>query len=148
MSVLHICKLQVPPRLPACNATSVLCIRQCVRQAVCRLVSGLCCYDLVFILHHYRARKQGRPAAEFLRMLARSAHLAASHAGGLLEPLYALHAARLKLLDALPSPGSAGEGGAAAAGVLEAVARYCFLPPRTQSGSPRSGRCCHCGPAL
>ena len=97
-----------------------------------------------------RARKQGRPAGEYLRMLARSAHLAASHAGGLLEPLYALHAARLKLLDALPAPGSAVESGDAAAGVLEAVARYRFLPPggpAAQPGSPQAGRCCHCGPA-
>jgi hypothetical protein len=80
-------------------------------------------------------------------MLARSAHLAASHAGGLLEPLYALHSARLKLLDALPAPGSAGESGdAAAAGLLEAVARHRFLPPGGSASQP--GRCSTCGLAL
>lgn len=47
-----------------------------------------------------RAKKTGKPPADFLRFFARSSHLASLHAGGLLEPLYALHAARLKLLDA------------------------------------------------
>jgi hypothetical protein len=92
---------------------------------------------------HVRAQKQGRPASKFLRLSARSAHLAAWHAGGLLEPLYVLHSARLKLLDAQLAHG-AGQPGNPAAGVLEAVAQYRFLPPAgsaMQPGSPQDGRC-------
>lgn len=55
----------------------------------------------------HRAKKQGRPPEEYLRRFASAAHLAAAHAGGLLEPLYSLHAARLKLLDAQLSSAAA-----------------------------------------
>ncbi len=55
-------------------------------------------------------RKLGRPPREWLRRLARAAHLSAAAPsaapGPLLEPLAALHGARLKLLDSL-RPGTA-----------------------------------------
>lgn len=97
-----------------------------------------------------RAKKQGRPPGDYLGRFAKASHLAATHAGGLLEPLYVLHAARLKLLDA-QLPASTAGGAAADVGgsadVLDAVARYRFQPPGgsasqpgSRDGSPQGGR--------
>ena len=82
----------------------------------------------------------GAPPTEYLRRFAAASHLASLHAGGLLEPLYQLHACRLKLLDALPmdstpvAPAAApaarpGAAAVAEEAVLTAVGRYCFLAP-------------------
>jgi hypothetical protein len=117
----------------------------CLRWVSGKLMRRRCGLHMLHVLRHdpatgvgltCRARKQGRPASDFLRCFARSAHLAASHAGGLLEPLYALHSARLKLLDALPPQSSGGP----AAGLLEAVARYRFLSPGGASMQPGSSQ--------
>jgi len=99
----------------------------------------------------------GAPPAEYLRRFAAASHLASLHAGGLLEPLYQLHACRLKLLDALPTDptpvappaapaGSSGAAAVAAEEVVTAVGRYCFLAPGeedlpgSRGGSPHAQR--------
>ena len=113
-------------------------------------------------LHLDRARccrKLGQPAADWLPMIARACHAASvgqqqeegGCGGGALLPLYALHAARLRLLLALPAaqrwlvraaPGHSrqwsAEGGAGSGleeqrELLQLLARYCFLPTTNQA---------------
>lgn len=65
--------------------------------------------------HGKLAAKAQLPAGEVLQLLARACHLAARHRGGQTEPLYRLHATRLKLLLASEPP-------------LDAIAAFSFLP--------------------
>lgn len=50
------------------------------------------------------AAEAGAAPAQVLRAYARASHLASAHAGGLLEPLYRLHASRLKALRGPAAP--------------------------------------------
>ena len=59
------------------------------------------------------ARKAGAPPSEYLRQFALACHRANAAVSGALEPLYRLHASRLKLLMG-PDPD------------LPLIARYCF----------------------
>ena len=61
------------------------------------------------------AAKMGASSNEVLHLLARACHDAAKHRGGLTEPLYRLHATRLKLLLAPDPP-------------LDVIAAHPFLP--------------------
>lgn len=91
-------------------------------------------------------RKLGQAPADWLPLLARACHVAAAD-GGVLLPLYKLHAARMRLLLALPSAQRwASSNGAARPSsrsrsrqgrdadpqqeraLLQLVASYCFLP--------------------
>jgi hypothetical protein len=77
------------------------------------------------------ARKAGAPPEEFLGHFAMACHRAKAAVSGALEPLYRLHASRLKLLMG-PDPD------------LPVIARYCFLKSTAKQvsflllGSPRS----------
>mmetsp|Transcript_16588 Transcript_16588/g.46306 ORF Transcript_16588/g.46306 Transcript_16588/m.46306 type:complete len:1287 (-) Transcript_16588:221-4081(-) len=74
------------------------------------------------------AAKLGEPPERYLRLMAQSCHLATVHSGGILEPLYRLHASRMKLLLQEPCSPS----------WLAAAASFCFLPSTRlalQSGS-------------
>ena len=62
------------------------------------------------------AAKMGAPAHDMLHHMADSCRLALSHKGGQTEPLYRLHATRLKLLLASDVP------------PLAAIAAFPFLP--------------------
>uniref|UniRef100_A0A061REY4 Calcineurin-binding protein cabin-1 n=2 Tax=Tetraselmis sp. GSL018 TaxID=582737 RepID=A0A061REY4_9CHLO len=61
--------------------------------------------------------KLGAPPSSYLPQMARACHLAKVHSGGLLEPIYRLHASRLKLITE----------NAVDADALKACARHCFL---------------------
>jgi hypothetical protein len=97
------------------------------------------------LMHQARcARKAGEPPANWLAAMARGAAAAAAAdpaAGGVLMPLYALHAARARLLLGLPAArawcGGGGSGGgsggtppasAEEVHTLRLVGSYCFLP--------------------
>ena len=74
----------------------------------------------------HRARKAGAPAEEYLGHFAMACHRARAAVSGALEPLYRLHASRLKLLMA-PDPD------------LPLIARHCFLKSTAkQVLTPRS----------
>lgn len=90
-------------------------------------------------------RKLGQPAANWLPQMARACHYAAHHDEGVLLPLYALHASRMRLLLGLPSVRRWCGGGAARQRhkrnarrldpspaqerqLLNLVGDYCFLP--------------------
>ena len=64
-------------------------------------------------MFNYRAKKAGAGPAVYLRHCALACHRANEAVGGALEPLYRLHASRLKLLSQ-PEPD------------LRVISRYCF----------------------
>lgn len=59
------------------------------------VTGGACCSGMARL--QILAKLGSRPE-EYLQLLAQSCYLAALHANGLLEPIYRLHASRLKLL--------------------------------------------------
>jgi hypothetical protein len=68
-------------------------------------------------------RRLGRPPREWLPLMALACRHAALHHRGLLDPVCALHAARLELLREVSSPPG---GGAGRGAVLRLLGRYCF----------------------
>jgi hypothetical protein len=73
------------------------------------------------------ARKVGEPPAVYLGLLARACHLASIQPLGLLDPLYSLHSARLKLLlQQVSMGGQALCSSEKRLEVLQDVGRYCF----------------------
>lgn len=66
-------------------------------------------------------RRLGRPADEYLPHLALACHISTQQHKGLIEPMYTLHAARLKMLMA-EAPSAQEE----CVGKLRLVGRYCF----------------------
>ncbi|KAK9841857.1 hypothetical protein WJX81_007591 [Elliptochloris bilobata] len=64
--------------------------------------------------------RTGAPLGAVLRRYAHACHLAAAHAGGMLEPLYRLHASRLKALRSEAAP-------------LADLARYCFTAEHAEA---------------
>ena len=71
-------------------------------------------------------RKAGRPPAEWLPKLARACQTAAHVEGGLVAPVYALHAARMRLL--LKQPAGQERQEEEEKQELALLARYAFLP--------------------
>ncbi|KAL4423906.1 hypothetical protein ABPG75_001207 [Micractinium tetrahymenae] len=99
-------------------------------------------------------RKQQQPPVNWLPLLARACHYASSDDGGVLYPLYTLHASRMRMLLAMPSAARwAGNGASVAVqakrsgrwrereqqsreqerDLLQLVGSYCFLPASNTS---------------
>lgn len=106
-------------------------------------------------------RKQQQQPAIWLPLLARACHYASSNDGGMLYPLYTLHASRMRLLLAMPSADRWACGGVRSARqaqrsgrrrdwqqqggeqereLLQLVGSYCFLPASNTSLNSPSQR--------
>jgi hypothetical protein len=99
------------------------------------------------------ARKLGHPPESYLESMARACRLAAMHEGGLIDPLHALHAARLRLLlplvprtaqgaaaaEPAPAATSPGPDSAPPGQLLRLLAKHCFLPEAQRATAEAAG---------
>jgi hypothetical protein len=94
-----------PPRFDQLELVPQRSDAQMQEEASVALTAFMRCADLLPGEYYYPMyigklmRKLGKPAAEYLPELALSCALATRYHNGLLEPVYALHSARLRVLD-------------------------------------------------